>query len=97
MGTPQFDLLDSSTSVEICGAFHKLGNLYNYQGKHAMAEKMYRRALDGYEKAWGTHYPSTLGTFKNLHLVDTSRDRHMKVEEICSQALDRNDGVYDTN
>ena len=75
---------------------NNLGALYADQGKHGEAEKMYRRALDGYEKAWGPDHPSTLRTLKNLRLVDASRGGHTKVEGY-SQALDRSDGVYDTN
>jgi hypothetical protein len=34
-------------------ALHMLGYLYSHQGKLAEAEKMYVRALEGFEKAWG--------------------------------------------
>jgi tetratricopeptide (TPR) repeat protein len=34
-------------------AVNNLGNLYKNQGKLEEAEKMYQRALQGKEKAWG--------------------------------------------
>ena len=37
------------------------------------AEKMYQRALQGYEKAWGRDHPSTLRTLNNLKLLNASR------------------------
>ena len=39
--------------------FHSLGLLYAGQGKMAEAEKMYQRALEGKEKAWGPEHTST--------------------------------------
>ena len=39
-------------------AYHSLGFLYADQGKLAEAEKMYKRALDGKEKAWGPEHTS---------------------------------------
>ncbi|KAH7010637.1 uncharacterized protein B0I36DRAFT_257436, partial [Microdochium trichocladiopsis] len=47
-------------------AFHSLGSLYADQGKLGEAEKMYLRALDGYEKALGPGHTSTLRTVNNL-------------------------------
>ena len=44
----QCDRMDEEESSD---AFHSLGYLYADQGKLAEAEKMYRRALSGYEKA----------------------------------------------
>jgi tetratricopeptide (TPR) repeat protein len=43
-----------------------LGNLYANQGKLDEAEKMYQRALQGYEKACGLDYTLTLVTVNNL-------------------------------
>ena len=48
------------------GTVNNLGNLYKEQGKRDEAEKMYQRALEGYEKALGAKHPSTLGTVNNL-------------------------------
>jgi hypothetical protein len=45
---------------------NNLGLLYTYQDKMDEAEKMYLRALQGYEKAWGPDHTSTLDTVNNL-------------------------------
>ena len=43
--------------------------LYAKQGKLDEAEKMYQRALQGREKAWGPDHTSTLSTVNNLGLL----------------------------
>lgn len=63
----------------------------------AEAEKMYRRALDEKEKAWGPDHPSTLRTTNNLRLLNASRDGHIEVGKIHSRALDGSDRAYDTD
>ena len=60
---------DRMDEEEFSDAFHNLGDLYSDQGKLAEAEKMYQRALDGYEKAWGPEHTSTLDTVNNLGLL----------------------------
>lgn len=60
------EALHGLESAEAVDALHNLGLLYADQGKHAEAEKMFRRALDGYEKVWGLNYISTLKTIINL-------------------------------
>jgi len=52
--------------VSTLGTVNNLGVLYENQGKLKEAEVMYRRALKGYEKAWGPEHTSTLGTVNNL-------------------------------
>ncbi|KAH6658616.1 kinesin light chain 1 [Truncatella angustata] len=47
---------------ELAWAFHSLGLLYSDQGKIQEAERMYLRALQGYEKTWGPDHTSTLST-----------------------------------
>jgi tetratricopeptide (TPR) repeat protein len=46
-----------------------LGIVYKVQGKWVEAEKMYERALAGYEKALGVDHPSTLHTVNNLGIL----------------------------
>jgi tetratricopeptide (TPR) repeat protein len=52
--------------VVILDAIHQLGSLYADQGKLGEAEKMFERALQGYEKALGLEHTSTLDTVNNL-------------------------------
>ena len=48
---------------------HGLGMLFADQGKLAEAEKMYQRALEGKEKAWGADHTSTFDTVNNLKFL----------------------------
>ncbi len=52
-------------------AFHNLGLLYADQGKMVEAEKMYQRALDGYERLRGPTHPSTKRIRRNLSNLGT--------------------------
>jgi hypothetical protein len=54
---------------------HNLGLLYADQGKLDEAEKMYQRALQGKEKAWGPDHTSTLDTVNNLGLLEKALTR----------------------
>ena len=74
-----------------------LANLYQQNDMSAEAEKMYRRALDGKEKAWGLDHSSTLRTTNNLRLLNASRDGYVKLGEIHSRALDRSNKAHDTD
>lgn len=74
-------------SAEAVDALHNLGILYADQGKHGEAEKMYRRALDGKEKAWGPDHTSTLDTVNSLDLLYADQDKHSEAEKIYRRAL----------
>ena len=50
----------------VSDAIHLLGLLYADQDKMAEAEKIYQRALEECEKAWGPEHTSTLDTVHNL-------------------------------
>ena len=66
------DLFVIDSKVDVDGldwAFHNLSNLYKNQGKLGEAEKMYTRALQGYEAALGPDHISTLDTVNNLGLL----------------------------
>ncbi|KAL8827649.1 MAG: hypothetical protein Q9191_003062 [Dirinaria sp. TL-2023a] len=75
-------------SAEAVDAFGNLGLLYKDQSKHAEAEKMYQRALNGYEKAWGSDHTSTLGTVNNLGVLYTDQGKHAEAEKMYRRALD---------
>jgi tetratricopeptide (TPR) repeat protein len=68
-----------------------LGNLYKSQGKLGEAEKMYQRALDGYEKALGPEiaasYIPALNTVYNLGLLFASQDDIDRARAMYSRAL----------
>ena len=76
-------------SAEAVDALHNLGILYADQGKHAEAEKMYRRALDGYKKAWGPDHIFTLNTINILGNLYADQGKHTEAEKIYRQVLNR--------
>ena len=75
-------------SAEVIDAVHNLGLLYADQGKHTQAEEMYRRALDGYEKAWGPEHTSTLDTVNNLGSLYADQGKLAEAEQMYRRALD---------
>src|SRR5438477_238119 len=70
------------------GAMHGLGMLYADQGKLGEAEKMYQRALEGYEKALGPEHTSTLDTVNNLGLLYKSQGKLDEAEKMYQRALE---------
>ncbi|KAM3549110.1 hypothetical protein ARSEF4850_009032, partial [Beauveria asiatica] len=69
-------------------ALFGLGYLYANQGRVKEAEAMYRRALEGYEKAWGPDHTSTLDTVNNLGNLYKSQGRHQQAEAMYQRALE---------
>ena len=67
-------------------AIRKLGILYWYQSKFDEAERMYMRALRGYE-ALGSEHTSTLQTANNLGLLYWTRERLDEAEKMYIRAL----------
>ncbi|KAN0072988.1 HET domain containing protein [Elaphomyces granulatus] len=68
-------------------ALHGLGLLYADQGKLDEAEKMYQRALQGYEKALGPDHTSTLLTVNNLGLLYADQGKLDEAEKMYQRAL----------
>ncbi|OXV07471.1 hypothetical protein Egran_04766 [Elaphomyces granulatus] len=66
---------------------HRLGLLYADQGKLDEAEKMYQRALQGYEKALGPGHTSTLRTVYNLGLLYADQGKLDEAEKMYQRAL----------
>lgn len=58
--------LGSQNDDKILNAMNSLGNLYAAQANMNEAEKMYLRALTGYEKALGPDHTSSLDIVKNI-------------------------------
>jgi tetratricopeptide (TPR) repeat protein len=71
----------------IAGILHSLGYLYSEWGKLEEAEKMYQRALQGYEKAWGPEHTSTLNTVNNLGLFYADQGKMDEAEKMYQWAL----------
>jgi tetratricopeptide (TPR) repeat protein len=68
-------------------ALHELGDLLSSGDRLKQAEEMYRRALQGYEKARGPEHTSTLDTVNNLGLLYAKQGRLDKAEKIYQRAL----------
>jgi tetratricopeptide (TPR) repeat protein len=69
------------------GHFHNLGYLLDDEDRQR-AEKMYQRALQGYEKAWGPEHTSTLDTVNNLGILYKELGRLDEAEKMYQRALD---------
>jgi tetratricopeptide (TPR) repeat protein len=68
-------------------ALFNLGLVYAGQGKLDEAEKMYQRALQGYEKVGGPDHTSTLETVNNLGLLYAARGKLDEAEKMFQRAL----------
>jgi tetratricopeptide (TPR) repeat protein len=66
---------------------HRFGSMFKNQGRFNEAEKMYQRALQGYEKAWGPEHTSTLNTVNNLGILYKNLGRLDKAETMYQRAL----------
>jgi tetratricopeptide (TPR) repeat protein len=64
-----------------------LGILYVKLGRLEEAEKMYQRALQGFEKAWGPEHTSTLSTVNNLGALYADLGRLDEAEKMYRRAL----------
>lgn len=65
-----------------------LGNLYVGQGRPKEAEAMYKRALEGYEKARGPEHTSTLPAVNNLGILYRDQGRYKEAEAMYKRALE---------
>ncbi|KAH0329153.1 hypothetical protein KCU71_g792, partial [Aureobasidium melanogenum] len=71
---------------EIC-AYEKLAGMFADQDQHVGADKLYKRALAGKEKALGPEHTSTLDTVHNLGLLYVDQGRLAEAEEMYERAL----------
>ena len=82
---------DGGQDAVLLGAIHGFGMLYAGLGKLVEAEKMYQRALEGYEKALGPEnaalYIPALNTIYNLGLLFSSQDDVDRARAMYSRAL----------
>ena len=72
----------------VAWVLHYLGDLYSDRGKLDEAEKMYRRALEGFEKAWGPEHTSTLDTVNDLGILYADQGKMDEAEKMYNQALE---------
>ncbi|KUJ15376.1 HET-domain-containing protein [Mollisia scopiformis] len=79
-----YNLVVDDQLVDEC---HQLGLLYANQSKLVEAEQMYKRALQGYEKAWGLEHTSTLNTVNNLAILYKNQGKLVEAEQMYQRAL----------
>lgn len=72
---------------------NNLGLLYVDQGKLVEAEKMYERALEGYEKAWGSDH-TTLVTANNLGSLYAKHGKLEDAETMYQRTLRGYENVF---
>jgi tetratricopeptide (TPR) repeat protein len=73
---------------EVSCALHMMGTLFLYRGNLGKAEKMYQRALEGYEKAWGPDHTSTLNTVSNLSALYNNQGKLADADHMYLRALE---------
>jgi tetratricopeptide (TPR) repeat protein len=66
---------------------HNFGDAFARQGRRDEAEKMYQRALQGKEKAWGPEHTSTIKTVNNLGNLYVNLGRLDEAEKMFQRAL----------
>ncbi|SLM37476.1 nb-arc and tpr domain protein [Lasallia pustulata] len=67
---------------------NNVGGVDKDHGKMAEAEAMYRRALEGYEKAWGPEHMSMLDTVNNLGVLYKDQGKMAEAEAMYRRALE---------
>ncbi|KAA6414181.1 MAG: hypothetical protein FRX48_02543 [Lasallia pustulata] len=80
--------LEFQNNRNALNAVQNLGVLYADQGKMAEAEAMYRRALEGKEKAWGPEHTSTLDMVNNLGILYKDQGKMAEAEAMFRRALE---------
>ena len=86
---------DRMDEEEFSDAFHNLGDLYSDQGKLTETKKMYQRALNENEKAWGPKHTSTLDTVNNLGLLYSDQGKLAETKKMYQRTLDEKEKAWD--
>lgn len=91
----QRDVVDWNI-VDIDDIFN-IGHLNYMIGRLKEAEKIYMRALEGYEKAWGAEHTSTLSTVNNLGILYTDQGKMAEAEKMYMRALRGFKKIYEAD
>ncbi|KAF2205150.1 TPR-like protein [Delitschia confertaspora ATCC 74209] len=70
------------------GNMSSLAYVLQTQGKYKEAEKLNRRALEGYKKELGVQHPDTLTSMSNLAEMLLSQGKYKEAEKLSRQALE---------
>ncbi|KJZ68445.1 hypothetical protein HIM_12170 [Hirsutella minnesotensis 3608] len=79
---------DDDIDDELYEEVNNLGSLYADQGRLPEAETMYKRALEGFEKARGRDHTSTLDTVNNLGNLYADQGKLPEAEAMYKRALE---------
>ena len=90
------ETVESTIPVDLVNILES-GVLLADQGKLAETEKMYQRALEGYEKAWGPEHTSTLDTVNNLGNLYKNQGKMNEAKKMYQRALTGYKKVEDLN
>src|SRR5436190_8382333 len=69
------------------GLIQNLGMLYHGRGQFEKAERMWKRALIGYEKMLEPDHPDTLKVVQNLGILYYGRGQFKEAERMLKRAL----------
>jgi tetratricopeptide (TPR) repeat protein len=83
----EIGLEDTEKHEILLSAIGRVGVLYAGQSKLVEAEQMYEQALQGYKKAFGPTYPSTLETANNLGVLYSDQGKLAEAEQMYKQTL----------
>ena len=76
-------------------AIHSLGYLCSVQGEMQEAEAMYRRALEGFEEAWGPEHTSMLATVNNLAICYSDQGKTQEAEALYRRVREEYEKSWD--
>ncbi|RAR02066.1 TPR-like protein [Stemphylium lycopersici] len=93
LGSLENENSGSDHEVETLSTWDLLGQLLNFQGFYAKAERLHRRALQVREKVLGHEPPSTLTSMSNLAGVLDSQGKYKEAEAINRQTLAQSEKV----
>ncbi|KAI9673080.1 MAG: hypothetical protein M1829_004394 [Trizodia sp. TS-e1964] len=79
--------LDGVKAPLMLDVYSCIAEMYRNQGKLSEAEKMYQRALQGYEEAVGPKHTSTLNTVNNLGTLFSEQGKLSEAEKMYQRAL----------
>ncbi|MDZ4723273.1 MAG: tetratricopeptide repeat protein, partial [candidate division Zixibacteria bacterium] len=71
---------------DVALSLNNLAFLYNTQGQYALAEPLYKRALEIREKALGPDHPNVAGSLENMAALYRATEREKEAEKLEQRA-----------
>ncbi len=73
--------------LSVATTLNNLAGLYQFQGRYAEAEPLYKRSLEINEKALGPDHPSVATTLNNLAALYESQGRYAEAEPLYKRSI----------